>query len=116
MGALIPEDHTSRVDARLGAVDDPWTGWRDDEQARMGLLRLAAFLVNYEGLAAHPPTERELEMLRHFADGCVRKEVATRMGCSLETVKTNLLHVRAKLGANNMTHAVAIAIRRGLID
>lgn len=63
-----------------------------------------------------PLTRRETEVLALLADGCSRRrQVAERMGISDETVKTHLGKAMAKLGARTPTHAVAEAIRRGII-
>lgn len=62
------------------------------------------------------PTQRELEILKAMADGLTRQEVAKSLFIGTETVKTHLLHIRAKLNAKNTAHAVAIALRRGMIE
>ncbi len=63
-----------------------------------------------------PLTTRQLEVVRLAAEGLLKKEIAYRLGLSLEAVKTHQDLARTKLGARNMTHAVAIAYRRDLID
>ena len=62
-----------------------------------------------------PLTTRQLEVLRLAADGLLKKQIAHQLELSLETVKTHQKLLRVKLGAHNLTHAVAIAFRRGLI-
>jgi DNA-binding CsgD family transcriptional regulator len=59
---------------------------------------------------------RELDVLDLVASGYSDKEIATRIGVSTATVNTHLRHVYAKLRANNRAHAVAIAIRYGLLQ
>ena len=61
-------------------------------------------------------SQRELEALRYTSHGLRWKECAAAMGCSEETVKTHLHEARRKLAAKNTCHAVAIALRLGLID
>jgi DNA-binding CsgD family transcriptional regulator len=61
-------------------------------------------------------TRRETQVLQLAADGQTRKEVALVLGVSLHTVKTQGNMAREKLGASNTSHAVAIALRQGLID
>lgn len=61
-------------------------------------------------------TEREVEVLRHVAGGNSNREVATIMGIGDETVKGHLKSISTKLGARDRTHAVTIAIRRGIIE
>jgi DNA-binding NarL/FixJ family response regulator len=60
-------------------------------------------------------TNRELEVLQQVALGNANKEVAARLGVSEETVKAHMRNVLAKLSANDRTHAVMIAVRRGII-
>lgn len=61
-------------------------------------------------------TPRELEVLRHVADGHSNESVASTLHVSLATVKTHLAHVFDKLGVDSRTAAVAVARQRGLVD
>jgi DNA-binding NarL/FixJ family response regulator len=61
-------------------------------------------------------SEREIEVLRSVAMGSSNKIVASHLGVSEATVKSHLRNILSKLGANDRTHAVTIAIKRGLID
>lgn len=61
-------------------------------------------------------TEREIEVLREVAAGNGNKMVAQRLAVSEETVKAHMKNILSKLGANDRTHAVTIALRRGIID
>lgn len=58
---------------------------------------------------------REAEMLSSIADGMRTRQAAAKLGITFETARTYLDRARDKLDAVNTTHAVAIAIRRGLI-
>jgi DNA-binding NarL/FixJ family response regulator len=58
---------------------------------------------------------REREILQMLADGCSNREVADRLVVSVETVKTHVKHILAKLGADHRTQAVAIGLRQSLI-
>jgi DNA-binding NarL/FixJ family response regulator len=69
-----------------------------------------------EHLSDESLTPREVEVLRHIADGNRNKDVAERLFISEETVKVHVKHVMEKLGASDRTEAVAIAIRRGIIQ
>lgn len=60
-------------------------------------------------------TEREVDVLRHVSAGNRNRDIADRLFISQETVKVHLKHIMGKLGANDRTEAVAIAIRRGII-
>jgi len=61
-------------------------------------------------------TERELEVLRLVAAGNANKMVADYLSISEETVKAHMRSILSKLGANDRTHAVTIALRRGIIE
>ena len=59
---------------------------------------------------------REVEVLGQVAGGRSNKVIAARMGISEETVKTHMKSILAKLDANDRTHAVTIALKRGILD
>jgi DNA-binding NarL/FixJ family response regulator len=59
---------------------------------------------------------RELQVLGHVAGGFSNKRIATHMGISVETVKTHMKSILAKVNARDRTEAVVIAMRRGIID
>ncbi|RDS80851.1 DNA-binding response regulator [Dyella monticola] len=59
---------------------------------------------------------RELQVLGHVAGGLSNKRIATHMGISVETVKTHMKSILAKVNASDRTQAVVIAMRRGIID
>jgi DNA-binding NarL/FixJ family response regulator len=58
---------------------------------------------------------REAEVLTLVAQGKANKEIAHALRLSEATVKSHLLHIFEKLGAADRTHAVTIAVRRGII-
>jgi DNA-binding NarL/FixJ family response regulator len=59
---------------------------------------------------------REIEVLRQVAAGNSNKILADHLSISEETVKTHMRSILAKLSANDRTHAVTIAVKRGIID
>jgi DNA-binding NarL/FixJ family response regulator len=61
-------------------------------------------------------TGREVEVLRQVASGSANKIIADKLEISEETVKAHMKKILSKLGANDRTHAVAIALKRGIID
>ena len=66
--------------------------------------------------AAPALSPREIEVLQKVAHGATTKNVAEELGLSPHTVKTHLERIFEKLGANDRAGAVAIAMRRGLVD
>jgi DNA-binding NarL/FixJ family response regulator len=61
-------------------------------------------------------TEREVDVLRHVSGGNRNRDIAERLFISEETVKVHIKHIMEKLGASDRTQAVAIAVRRGIIQ
>ena len=61
-------------------------------------------------------TEREIGVLRQVASGNANKIIADNLEISEETVKAHMRKILSKLGANDRTHAVAIALKRGIIE
>ncbi|WNG37841.1 response regulator transcription factor [Archangium minus] len=83
-----------------------------------GRRRIAADIASEmaEHVADDELTARERDVLSYVAAGNANKEVAARMGISEETVKTHMKNVLTKLGAKDRTHAVVVALKRGIID
>lgn len=71
-------------------------------------------------LAAHlrddALSEREIQVLRSVAQGNSNKRVAIQLGVTEETVKAHMKSIVSKLGANDRTHAVTIALKRGIFE
>lgn len=61
-------------------------------------------------------TERELEVLRRVATGRSNRLIAIELDISEGTVKTHMKSILPKLEASDRTHAVMIALKRGIID
>jgi two-component system, NarL family, response regulator len=61
-------------------------------------------------------TAREIDILKQVAAGNANKMVADTLHISEETVKSHMRSILSKLGANDRTHAVTIAIKRGIIE
>ena len=59
---------------------------------------------------------REVDVLRLIAGGNANKAIATQLSITEETVKGHVKNILAKLAANDRTHAVTIALKRGIID
>src|SRR3954452_9385686 len=61
-------------------------------------------------------TEREIDVLQHVAGGNRNRDIAESLSISEETVKVHVKHIMEKLVASDRTGAVAIAVRRGIIQ
>lgn len=61
-------------------------------------------------------TEREIQVLNKVAAGNANKMIAQLLNVSEETVKAHMKNILSKLGANDRTHAVTIALKRGIIQ
>ena len=69
-----------------------------------------------EHLGYDDPTSRELEVLRLIRDGYRNKQIADQLAIAETTVAFHIKNILNKLGANDRTHAVTIALRRGLLQ
>lgn len=68
------------------------------------------------GLAHEALSEVEIKVLRLVAAGFSNKRVAAGLQVPEETVKSRMKNILGKLGASDRTHAVTLAIKRGIID
>jgi DNA-binding NarL/FixJ family response regulator len=87
-------------------------------QVHSGKKRIPAEVAAH--LAEHYSDEaltgREIDVLRHIGGGNRNRDIAERLFISEETVKVHIKHIMEKLGATDRTQAVAIAVRRGIIQ
>ena len=63
-----------------------------------------------------PLTIRETEILNYIAQGDSNKQIAVKLDISEQTIKNHVASIMLKLNANARTHAVVIAVRKGLIS
>ena len=61
-------------------------------------------------------TSREIDVLRLIAGGNANKLIGDRLSITEETVKSYVKNILSKLGASDRTHAVTVALKRGIID
>lgn len=96
--------------------------WKDlPESIRVvhsGRRRIPAEIA--EALAEHVTddalTDREVQVLRRVAQGTANKSIAAELTVSEATIKAHMKSILAKLGANDRTHAVTIAVKRGFLE
>jgi DNA-binding NarL/FixJ family response regulator len=74
---------------------------------------IASHLANH--LSDEALTGREIEILQQVAEGNRNRDIADRLFISEGTVKVHIKHIMEKLGANDRTQAITIAVRRGII-
>jgi DNA-binding NarL/FixJ family response regulator len=77
--------------------------------------RLQRQVLSPRGLTLSGLTEREIEVLRLVADGMDTSEIAGSLAYSERTIKNIIHDVTARLNLRNRSHAVAYAVRQGLI-
>ena len=87
-------------------------------QVHAGKKRVPAEVASHlaEHMSDEALTAREIDVLRHIAGGNRNRDIAERLFISEETVKVHVKHIMEKLGASDRTQAVAIAVRRGIIQ
>lgn len=78
--------------------------------------RLQRQVLNPRGLSFAPLTDREIKVLKLLADGYDTAQVARRLFHSERTVKNIIHDVTCRLNLRNRTHAVAYALKQGLIS
>jgi DNA-binding NarL/FixJ family response regulator len=77
--------------------------------------RLHSRVLAPRGLTAYSLTEREIMVLRLVADGLDTAQIASQLSYSERTIKDILHQLTMRLQLRNRTHAVAFAIREGLL-
>lgn len=87
-------------------------------QVHAGKKRISPAVASQlaEHLSDENLTEREVEVLKEVANGNRNRTIAEKLFISEETVKVHVKHIMEKLGAADRTQAVAIGVRRGIIQ
>jgi DNA-binding NarL/FixJ family response regulator len=75
---------------------------------------IAAAVANH--ISDDDLTEREIQILRLIAAGNANKQIADQLSIAEATVKSHVVNLLSKLGANDRAHAVTIGLMRGIID
>lgn len=85
--------------------------------AHRGRREIVAEVAAEIGMHAldEPLSAREIEVLREVSSGRANKQIAVRLDLSEETIKTHMRNILSKLNAQDRTHAVMIALDRGII-
>jgi DNA-binding NarL/FixJ family response regulator len=87
-------------------------------QVHAGKKRIPAEVAAHlaEHMSDEELTVREIEVLRRIAEGNRNRDIGEVLFISEETVKVHVKHIMDKLGAKDRTQAIAIAVRRGIIQ
>jgi DNA-binding NarL/FixJ family response regulator len=87
-------------------------------QVHAGKKRIPAEIAAHlaEHYSDEALTSREVEVLRQIAGGNRNRDIAEKLFITEETVKVHIKHIMDKLGAADRTQAVAIGVRRGIIQ
>jgi DNA-binding NarL/FixJ family response regulator len=87
-------------------------------QVHAGKKRIPPYLAAQlaEHLSDEDLTAREIEVLRQIGGGNRNRDIAEKLFITEETVKVHIKHIMEKLGASDRTQAVAIGLRRGIIE
>jgi DNA-binding NarL/FixJ family response regulator len=87
-------------------------------QVHAGKKRVPPEVANHlaEHMGDEDLTAREIEVLQQVAGGNRNQDIARVLLISEETVKVHMKHLMDKLGAKDRTQAIAIAVRRGIIQ
>ncbi len=87
-------------------------------QVHAGKKRIPAQLAAQlaEHMSDDTLTIREVEVLNQIAGGNRNRDIAEKLFITEETVKVHIKHIMEKLGASDRTQAVAIGVRRGIIQ
>jgi DNA-binding NarL/FixJ family response regulator len=87
-------------------------------QVHAGKKRVPAEVAAHlaEHMSDESLTPREIDVLRKVVGGNRNRDIAEQLFISEETVKVHMKHIMDKLGAKDRTQAIAIAVRRGIIQ
>jgi len=88
------------------------------EQVHAGKKRIPSQVAAHlaEHITDESLTAREIEVLTQLARGNRNRDIAEKLFITEETVKVHIKHIMEKLGASDRTQAVAIGLRRGIIQ
>lgn len=88
------------------------------EQVHAGKKRVPSQIAAHlaEHIGDESLTGREIEVLNQLAGGNRNRDIALKLSITEETVKVHIKHIMEKLGATDRTQAVAIGLRRGVIQ
>ena len=72
--------------------------------------------LDWQSIPMDPLTERQIQVLTLIAEGKTVEEIAAALFLSAHTIRTHVRNIRVSLHARSTPHAVAKAIRAGLLQ
>ncbi len=116
LGYVLKSDLATHL---VGAVKDVSAG-KLFLTPRVSDIVLKGFLKN--GNQAEPrensrtrPTPREVQVIRHLAEGKANKEIAAELGITIRTVETHRAKIMLKLGVHSLAELIHYAIRNKIV-
>ena len=111
----------AKLEAKLQALqavlaDGPKGSGAADQSAPKPAVTLNGSKPANRGVAVEKLTRRELEVLRHIAEGKSTKQVAAALGITFKTAACHRYRVMDKLGIHETANLVRYAIREGLVQ
>lgn len=113
-GYLLKDLNTTEFIALLEGLGDGEAAI--DRKMTTRLVNGYKTLANDGGQSQNNLTKREIELLHLMVDGTSNKGIAEKLFISENTVKYHIRNILQKLGVQNRTEAVGIAIKKGLLN
>jgi DNA-binding NarL/FixJ family response regulator len=117
-GAAGVMHKSSALDDIVGAAESLRRGEMPFSRETNELLRVAGRTRSSDRASrrlAESFTSREKEVLGALAEGLENAEIADRLGISVRTTRTHMMHILGKLGASSRLHALILAVRCGAV-
>jgi len=114
----IPPDKLVSILRRVGWGEYPINDCllTKPNTARQVLRLFQSFALNDMVPLMTPLSHREMEILKYIAEGNPNKRIAYALSIREQTIKNHITSIMRKLNANDRTHAVVLAIRRGWLN
>ena len=111
----IPPDKLVSILRRVGRGEYPINDCllTKPNTARQVLRLFQSFALNDMVPLMTPLSHREMEILKYIAEGNPNKRIAYALNIREQTIKNHITSILRKLNANDRTHAVVLAMRKG---
>ncbi|MDA0677063.1 MAG: response regulator transcription factor [Chloroflexi bacterium] len=92
------------------------TSYQQRATTRFAFQAQNSAVIFYPATAQDALSDREIEVLRHVAEGLSNKEIASTLNISAHTVARHVTNIMRKLDAANRAQAATMALRSGLLS